>query len=125
MPEELPSVEEAQKFTVLDTELKIASTDIVYITGAIGHRKSSLQEFEKIQDKIAELSQKLRNLEGFEDVQKRFSEAERRYLELQNAIQKDRTKIASLWSSLSLVKGDGQTIEAQIQKLDNCSLKNA
>jgi chromosome segregation ATPase len=88
------------------------------LESAIGNRKSSLQGFEKIQDKIAELSQKLRNLEGFEDIQKRFSEAERRYLELQNAIQKDRTKIASLWSSLSLVKGDAQTIEGQTQKLE-------
>jgi ABC-type transport system involved in cytochrome c biogenesis ATPase subunit len=35
-------VDEAQKFTVLDTELKIAPTDIVYITGDSGSGKSVL-----------------------------------------------------------------------------------
>ncbi len=35
-------VDQAQKFTVLDTELKIAPTDIVYITGDSGSGKSVL-----------------------------------------------------------------------------------
>ncbi|MCW4045226.1 MAG: ABC transporter ATP-binding protein [Candidatus Bathyarchaeota archaeon] len=35
-------VDEAQKFTVLDTELKVAPTDIVYITGDSGSGKSVL-----------------------------------------------------------------------------------
>jgi len=35
-------VDEAQKFKVLDTELKISPTDIVYITGDSGSGKSVL-----------------------------------------------------------------------------------
>jgi alpha-D-ribose 1-methylphosphonate 5-triphosphate synthase subunit PhnL len=35
-------VDEAQRFTVLDTELKISPTDIVYITGDSGSGKSVL-----------------------------------------------------------------------------------
>jgi hypothetical protein len=74
--------------------------------------------FNKIQDKIATLSEKIENLENFENIEKKFSEAESRYLDLQKALKEDRIELTTRWARLSTVKGDSESIKNDIRKLD-------
>jgi hypothetical protein len=84
---------------------------------AIERRRSFLTDFEKIQEKIAQLGKKIKNLEGFDAVQREFSNAENKYLELQNSLQQ-KSKLTSMWSTLCFVKGEAEKIGGQIQTLE-------
>jgi len=85
---------------------------------ALTQRKNALQNFDRIQGRIAQLSVKIKNLQGLEEIEKKFSEAERRYLDLQKALKEDRVKLHSQWNQLRSVKGDPEPIRNQLRRLE-------
>jgi len=81
-------------------------------------RKGIMKRRNKIEDKILSLSQKSKDLRSVEDVEKKFTEAERRYLRLQNALQQDKSNVLSKWKELRSVEGDPEDVRRQMHELE-------
>lgn len=74
-------------------------------------------EIEKLQDKITELSAKIKNLERFDEVQKELQDLRIQYVELQDALQ-DVAKLTREWKTLSLILGEAEVLEVELQTLE-------
>jgi ABC-type lipoprotein export system ATPase subunit len=73
---------------------------------------------EKIQEKIAKLSQSGKDIEKIEEVEREFFDAQNKFYALQKALQQNQIKLAYQWSELRKVKGDPTEIQDRLKKLD-------
>jgi len=87
------------------------------LNNAMNQRKMKIAAINKIQEKIYELSQKSKDLEGIGDIQNLFFEAEKRCLDLQVALRENRTELLSNWRELALIDGNPENIKKQLQEL--------
>ncbi|MEM2143935.1 MAG: AAA family ATPase [Candidatus Jordarchaeaceae archaeon] len=88
------------------------------LNSIVGERKAKHMEIDKIQNKIAELSQKSRDLMEFDKVEKEFLEIQDKYIKLQNALKENRTELLSKWHELSLIDDNLEDVKKQINDLD-------
>jgi hypothetical protein len=84
----------------------------------IQERKDTITRHSRIEDKILTLSQKCEDLKSVEEIEKKFTEAEKRYLRLQNALQQDKSKMLSKWRELRSIEGDPEDIRRQMHELE-------
>ena len=81
-------------------------------------RKDVMIRYSRIQDKVLNLSQKCEDFKSVEETESKFTEAEKRYLRLQNALQQDKTKLLSKWKELRSTEGNPEDIRRQMHELE-------
>jgi len=90
---------------------------ITTLNNVMKQREEKLLEIAKIQSNISKLHQRNKDLEKIDRIQNEFFEAQQEYLELQLALQENRSELLSRWSELSLVDGNSESIQKQIEDL--------
>jgi len=88
------------------------------LQNVIKQKKYALLEFDKIQAKIANLSQKIKHLKNFEEIEKKFMEAQKKYFALQKALKENKIKLTTEWQRVRSVKGDAESIKRQIRDIE-------
>lgn len=85
---------------------------------AMSEKKKATQNFEKKETKISGLVQRNIALKDVDETQKAFLEAEEKYLDLQVALNDDRTELLSQWKEVSLFEGDSESIQDKLNELE-------
>ena len=88
------------------------------LNSTMTEKKHAVMTFNKIQEKISTLSQKTKDLEDIEDIRNSFVKAEKKYLDLQIALEEGRTKLLSQWNPLRSIDGEPSAIRNKIHELE-------
>jgi len=88
------------------------------LNGTMKKKKKATQEYENKQDKISDLITKTKAMKDLEKIQTEFQEAEEEYMDLQIALNDDRTELLSLWEEVRHIKGDAESIKDQLHILE-------
>jgi energy-coupling factor transporter ATP-binding protein EcfA2 len=94
------------------------STLLRTLNAVILERKENLAAVERIQGRILELSKKSEEIGQLGDIQKAFSEAEKKHLDLQVALETPREELFDQWRKLKNLKEESVTLQSQIEDLD-------
>ncbi|MFZ7136866.1 MAG: hypothetical protein ACOWW1_00380 [archaeon] len=81
-------------------------------------KKTATTEFEKKEEKIADLVHKNKELKDLEKIQETYLEAEKKYLDLQTALTEDRAILLIQWQALSLLEGNIDEAESKLHSLE-------
>lgn len=81
-------------------------------------KKKATISYEKRQDKISDLRSKSIAMKDIEKIETEFQKAEEEYLDLQIALNDDRTELLSLWREVSHIKGDVKSADDQLHTLE-------
>lgn len=84
----------------------------------IDQKKIALTAQNKVQQKIGQLKQKRKALEGFDEVETQFLEAQKQYLALQAALQENKAKLIDQWEELKSVSGDPKILTARLHDIE-------
>jgi hypothetical protein len=107
---------------LLRTKASLASDRIFALLNALNstieEKRVTALEFDKVQDKITVLSQKTKDLEGLEGIQKAYVEAEKKYSDLQIALSQGRKKLLSQWEEVRSIHEDPETIRDRLQEAE-------
>lgn len=88
------------------------------LTITMSKKKKTHQNFVRKQNKISELIQKNESLKELGTVQVAYEKAEERYLELQIALNDDRSELLGQWEKVSLIEGDSESIKTKLHTLE-------
>lgn len=80
-------------------------------------REKAIVNYNKIHEKINTLKEKIKDLGNLKDIEKAWMEIQEKYLQLQSALQKDKTQMLSQWNEVSSIEGDPESIKSEMQEL--------
>lgn len=107
---------------LMQLKAQLASDRIFALVRALNQtmkkKKKATEDFEKKQEKIANLVQKNEALKDLEKIQTEYQEAEDTYIDLQAALNDNRSELLSIWEQVSLVEGDIENIDDQLHALE-------
>jgi len=107
---------------LLKLKAQLASDRVFALLRALNQtvrgKKKANQDFEKKEKKISDLVQKNIALRDIDETQKEFLKAEEKYLDLQAALNEDRTELLSQWEEVSLFEGDPESIQDKLNDLE-------
>jgi hypothetical protein len=107
---------------LMKLKAQLASDRIFALVRALNQtmkkKKKATQDFAKKQEKISTLIQKNNALKDLEKIQEAYLQAEEKYLDLQVALNDDRTELLSSWEEVSLIEGEVESIQDQLQDLE-------
>ncbi len=84
----------------------------------LDQKSLALSAQEKLQSKINGLKEKRKDLEGFEEVENEFNEAQNKYMALQASLQNDKLDLLERWESLKTFNGNPEDLTKKLQQLD-------
>lgn len=88
------------------------------LNSTMAEKKHAVMTFNKSQEKISMLSQKTKDLEDIGDIRNSFVKAEKKYLDLQIALEEGRTKLLSQWKPLRSIDGEPSDIRNKVHELE-------
>jgi hypothetical protein len=84
---------------------------------AMNERKEKLINKEKILEKMGQLSQRSKDARNIDQIQAEFSEAQKKYVDLQVALKLNRIELLSQWKEVEDVVGNQSAFEGEIGEL--------